>query len=107
MQILITLFDYFRRKPETSQPELEMVLRPIKPTKVQKHQAKELAEAEMNLAQCQSNEEYYRFQTAFYRERIARLKGGEKTGLDDIEQGTSVHDRRKVSLSDHFVGGSA
>ena len=86
MQILISLFSYFRRKPtDPSDPTHELAMRPIKPTKVQKHQAKELAEAEMNLVQCESNEEYYRHQSAFYRERIARLKGDPDT---------------------HFVGGS-
>ena len=86
MQILISLFDHFCRKPrDQGDPTHEPVMRPIKPTKVQKHQAKELAEAEMNLVQCESNEEYYRHQSAFYRERIARLKGDPDT---------------------HFVGGS-
>ena len=75
MQILISLINYFRRKPDPDRTTLEMVLRSVKPTKVQKHQARELAEAEMNFAQCVSNEEFYRHQAAFYSERIARLKG--------------------------------
>ena len=85
MQMLKSIFGFFRRKPG-HHATLEMVLRRKKPTKVQKHQARELAEAEMNLVQCQSNEEFYRHQSAFYRERIARLKGERDT---------------------HFIGGSA
>ncbi len=75
MQIPTTLINYFRRKPDPDRKTLEIVLRPVKLSKVQKHQARELAEAEMNFAQCVSNEAFYRHQAAFYSERIARLKG--------------------------------
>ena len=63
----ITAFFGLARIPKTAKPP--------KPTKTQKHQAKELAEAKMNLAQCESNEEYYRHMAEIYRARIDRIEG--------------------------------
>ena len=63
MQILLSLIG----RPKT--------VKPAKPTKVQKHQAKELAEAKMLLVQCESNEEYYRHMAEMYRSRIERIEG--------------------------------
>lgn len=46
-------------------------------TKVQKHQAKELADAKMALAQAESAEEYYRHHAEMFRARIERIEGSE------------------------------
>lgn len=69
MQIIMSIIDYFRK------PSDRKSVKPPKPTAVQKHQAKELAQAKMALAQAESAQEYYHHQAEMYRSRIDRIEG--------------------------------
>ena len=88
MQILVALINHFRRKPDLSKID-SVTLKPPKPTKVQKHQAKELADAKMALAKCETAEEYYRFQAEMYRATIDRIEGAKGIELRMLDIGVS------------------
>lgn len=89
MQMLLSIFGFFRRKPDLSQTTF-VTLKPPKPTKVQKHQAKELADAKMALAKCETAEEYYRFQAEMYRATIDRIEGTKGIELRMLDIGVSA-----------------